>query len=82
MKGHCFYCGMKITMKNYRLTALPGAWIINNFMPTQGGIEHRQNWVPACLPCDTMKGKCLPWEYDPARFSAGDKNPDNYNFMK
>ncbi len=82
MKGHCFYCGMQIIMSNYQLAAQQGAWAINNFIPAQRIIEHRQNWVPACLTCHAEKGQCFPWEYDPARFRPGDKDPDNYNFMK
>ncbi len=78
MKGHCFYCGMKIAMGQYRLSAHPGAWDINNFIPTQAKSEQKKNWVPACVHCNASKGQLLPWEYDPARFCRGDEDPDSY----
>ncbi len=46
------------------------------------GERCRENWVPACIACDTVKGECFPWEYDSRRFLQGDENPDNYIIKK
>jgi 5-methylcytosine-specific restriction endonuclease McrA len=77
--GRCIYCGTRLVFDNYSLLAAQGAWDVNYFIPKlNNGERSRENWVPACITCDTVKGECFPWEYDARRFLQGDENPDNY----
>ncbi len=77
--GRCFYCGEHLMLDCYGSVADRGAWDIDDFIPTlHKGERRRENWVPACIFCESVKGKLLPWEYDSRRFLTGDENPDNY----
>ena len=81
--GCCFYCGTHLTLGCYGLIAERGAWEVNYFIPKLNNEERRrENWVPACITCDTVKRECFPWEYDARRFLPGDENPDNYIIKK
>jgi len=81
--GRCFYCGKPLTLPHHDLIAEWGAWVINCFIPqSKNGADCRENWVPACFLCNTVKGACLPWEFDSRRFRQGDENPDNYLLKK
>ncbi len=81
--GCCFYCGRLLALPHYDMIAEWGAWEINCFIPElENRGRGRENWVPACLPCDTLKGERFPWEYDACRFRKGDENPDNYIMKK
>ena len=78
--GRCIYCGTHLIFENYSLLAERGAWDINYFIPKlNNGARCRENWVPACIACDTIKGECFPWEIRfPTGFLQGDENPENY----
>jgi 5-methylcytosine-specific restriction endonuclease McrA len=77
--GRCFYCGMTLVFENYGLLPERSAWEVNYFIPKlDNGERRRENWVPACISCDTVKGECFPWEFDSRRFLPEDENPDNY----
>ncbi len=81
--SRCFYCGTHLVFENYSLLDERGAWEVNYFIPKlNNGERCRENWVPACIACDTVKGECFPWEYDSRRFLQGDENPDNYIIKK
>ena len=78
-EGHCFYCGIQLSFKNYGDVGQKGAWEIDHFIPiASNGADQLYNWVPACVNCNTEKADLLPWEYDPDRFRRGDREPDNY----
>ena len=67
--GRCYYCGKAISFKNYGRVGEKGAWEVDHFIPeSRGGIHSFENWVPACVPCNTEKGDMMPWEYQPGRF--------------
>ena len=54
--GRCFYCGTNLVLGCHGMVAERGAWDINYFLPTLDKGEHRRdNWVPACIACDTVK---------------------------
>lgn len=78
-EGRCYYCGTHLELSNRGLIAVGGSWDINYFIPTlDKGERRRENWVPACITCDTVKSECFPWEFDARRFRPDDENPDNY----
>jgi 5-methylcytosine-specific restriction endonuclease McrA len=77
--GYCYYCQKKLSFQNYGLVGERGAWEVDHFIPLAAGGEDRfENWVPACVPCNTSKRDLLPWEFEPDVFGAGDHNPANY----
>jgi 5-methylcytosine-specific restriction endonuclease McrA len=78
-EGYCFYCGIRLSFKNYGSVGKRGAWEIDHFIPiASNGAHQPYNWVPACVSCNTEKSDLLPWEYDPERFTQGDRDPDDY----
>lgn len=61
--GLCFYCGEKLPPDTEYLDdggkAVTGHrnWHIDHFVPlSNGGSNHISNLVPACIPCNSMKG--------------------------
>ncbi len=77
--GCCFYCGSYLILGCHGTVAERGAWDVNYFIPTlDKGERRRNNWVPACIVCDTVKGELFPWEFDARRFRDRDENPDHY----
>ncbi len=77
--GHCFYCGIRLSFKNYGIVGAHAAWEIDHFIPlSRGGPDQPYNWVPACVDCNTRKSDLFPWEFDPLRFEEDDRDPDNY----
>jgi len=78
-EGHCFYCGIQLSLKNYGVVGKRGAWEIDHFIPIRSNGAHQPyNWVAACVSCNTEKADLLPWKYNPNRFRQGDRDPDNY----
>jgi len=76
--GYCFYCDSKLSFANYGKVGRKGAWEIDHFIPLRSGGAHQPyNWVSACIDCNTRKADLLPWEFDPERFRAGERDPDN-----
>jgi hypothetical protein len=79
VNGRCFYCGMRLERSNYGLIDGSGAWEICNFVPVLPEAKpRRDNLVPACIICETVKGELYPWEFDARRFRPGDECPNNY----
>jgi len=79
LDGSCFYCEKRISFKNYGVVGGLGAWEVDHFIPVvAGGVHHPDNWVPACVDCNTRKSDQLPWDFDPGQFAIGDWNPRNY----
>lgn len=77
--GRCFYCGMRLSFENFGRIAERGAWEIGNFIHvSREGESQRDNWVPSCIICETVKGSLFPWEFDARRFRQGDESPNNY----
>lgn len=51
-KGHCRYCGVKITRREMT---------IDHYIPrSKGGTNSWKNFVLACGPCNTKKGDSMP----------------------
>ncbi len=79
MGGRCFYCSMRLSRENFGLIVERGAWDIDNFIPlSRNGAFRRDNWVPSCIICETVKGELFPWEFDAPRFRQRDECPNNY----
>lgn len=79
MGGYCFYCGIRLSFKNYGRVGKKGAWEMDHFIPiASNGAHQLYNLVPACVSCNTEKSNLLPWKYDPNRFRQGDRDPSNY----
>jgi 5-methylcytosine-specific restriction endonuclease McrA len=77
--AYCFYCDIKLSLKNCGKVGERGAWEIDHFIPLRSNGAHQPyNWVPVCIDCNTRKSDLLPWEFDPGRFRQGDRDPDNY----
>lgn len=77
--GRCLYCGKRLSFHNYGKVGERGAWEIDHFIPfTSRGRDGIENFVPACIACNTEKGRLMPWNYDPERFEVGDRDPENY----
>ncbi len=77
--GTCFYCGKRLSLRNYGRVGGVGAWEVDHFYPiASGGAHQPYNWVPACVACNTEKSDAFPWEFDPDRFRPGDRDPANY----
>ena len=78
-RGYCFYCGIRISFKNYGKVGERGAWEVDHFIPKASRGAHQPfNWVPACIDCNTRKTDLLPWHYDSNRFEKGIRDPDYY----
>ena len=79
MGGRCFYCGILLSFEQFGLAGEPRAWDINDFIPAaKNGESCRDNWVPACISCSTIKGELFPWEFDARRFKHKDEQPHHY----
>jgi len=79
LDGSCFYCEKRISFKNYGVVGALGALEVDHFIPVvAGGVHHPDNWVPACVDCNTRKSDQLPWDFDPGQFAIGGWNPRNY----
>lgn len=77
--GRCLYCDIKLSFKNYGVVGEKGAWEVDHFIPrASNGAHQPYNWVPACINCNTEKSDLFPWEYQPLRFTKGDRDPENY----
>ncbi len=77
--GRCFYCGKRLSFRNYGVVGGNGCWEIDHFIPiASNGAHQPYNWVPACIDCNTRKADLLPWEFDPGRFRVGDRDPARY----
>ena len=75
----CFYCNIQLSFKNYGKVGARGAWEIDHFISLRSGGAHQSyNWVAACVNCNTQKSDAFPWEFDPDRFTRGDRDPENY----
>ena len=75
----CFYCGKQLSLANYGAVGAKDAWQVDHFIPVRSRGPHQpSNWVPACVDCNTRKADSMPWEFDPTRFTEGDRDPDNY----
>ncbi len=78
-EGRCFYCGMRLSFKNYGKVGNKGAWEVDHFIPiASNGAHQLYNWVAACVHCNTEKSDLLPWEFEPDKFEQGDRDPENY----
>ncbi len=78
-EGQCFYCGIRLSFRNYGIVGNKCAWEIDHFIPiVSNGAHQPYNWVPACVNCNTEKSDMLPWEYMPDKFEQGDRDPENY----
>ena len=76
--GRCFYCEKRLSFHNYGRVGERGAWEIDHFIPfARRGRDGIENFVPACIGCNTEKGNLMPWQYD-ERFEVGDRDPGNY----
>jgi len=79
-KGRCFYCGKQLSFQNYGVVGEKGAWEVDHFIPlAAGGADQPDNWVPACVDCNTRKSDLFPWEFEPETFATGDRDPANYH---
>ena len=75
--GYCYYCDKRLSILNYGKVGARGAWEIDHFIPfSRNGAHQLRNFVPACVPCNTMKADHMPWEIDPWRFPFGQRDPD------
>lgn len=56
-EGYCYYCGKKLSFKNYGSIGSHGAWEIDHSRPkSKGGTDYLRNLVPACISCNRDKG--------------------------
>jgi 5-methylcytosine-specific restriction endonuclease McrA len=46
--GRCYYCGQRMFVDEFTIDHL--------YPVSKGGSDHPDNLVPACLPCNTLKG--------------------------
>lgn len=54
-KRRCWYCGKKITAKNYSID--------HRIPKARGGNDSKYNRVVACIPCNQDKGSLMIGEY-------------------
>ena len=55
--GYCYYCGKKLSFKNYGNVGEHGAWEIDHSNPkSKSGTNYFRNLVPACVFCNRDKG--------------------------
>lgn len=77
--GTCFYCEKSISVKNYGRVGERGAFEVDHFIPvSRGGDDEFENWVPACVDCNTRKADLMPWEFMPDDFVKDDWDSRNY----
>ncbi len=54
--GYCYYCGKKLSLKNYGKVGNHGAWEIDHSKPkSKGGTDYLRNLVVACVSCNRDK---------------------------
>ncbi len=54
--GYCYYCGKKLSLKNYGKVGNHGVWEIDHSKPkSKGGTDYLRNLVPACVDCNRDK---------------------------
>lgn len=55
--GKCNYCGKRLSIKNHGQTGRRGAWQIDHSRSIRnGGTDHLNNLVAACIDCNQEKG--------------------------
>lgn len=66
--GYCYYCGKKISFRNYGKIGEYGAWEIDHSRPvSKKGSDRLNNLVPACIECNRDK-KTLHGSYYKKKF--------------
>jgi len=54
--GRCHLCSRRIVFKNYGIRDARGAWEVDHSSPVaEGGTEHLNNLLPACISCNRSK---------------------------
>ncbi len=54
--GHCHICHCRVSINNYGYGSGRGAWEVEHSRPrSKGGTNHRNNLLPACVPCNRDK---------------------------
>ena len=54
--GYCYYCGKKLSFKNYGKVGNHGSWEIDHSKPkSKGGSNYLRNLIPACVNCNRDK---------------------------
>jgi len=55
-RGRCWWCGKKLSWKNYGRSGEKGAWEVDHNNPfSRGGTDYLRNLVPACISCNRSK---------------------------
>lgn len=55
-EGFCYYCGKKLSFKNYGKQGNHGSWEIDHSKPkSRGGTDYLRNLVPSCTSCNRDK---------------------------
>lgn len=55
--GKCRYCGKRLSIKNHGQSGRRGAWQIDHSRSkANGGTDHLNNLVAACVDCNQEKG--------------------------
>lgn len=55
-KGYCWHCDKRLSFQSYGKRGARGAWEIDHSIPlAQGGTDHLNNLVPACISCNRSK---------------------------
>ena len=63
-KGHCAYCGKKLSFINYANYEHRLVWEIDHSIAkAKGGTNYFRNLQPSCVPCNRTKGKTSGTNY-------------------
>ena len=55
--GHCHLCGKKLSLRNYGRFGAKGSWEVEHSVAVaNGGTDHGNNKLPACISCNRRKG--------------------------
>lgn len=62
--GKCWHCGMQLAFTNYGQYGAREAWEVDHSIPIcEGGTDHLNNLVPACIRCNREKGALHTRQY-------------------
>lgn len=63
-EGRCYYCRKQLAYDNYGVVGARGAWELDHKIPrSQGGSDHANNLIAACVGCNRDKSDLTAISY-------------------